>query len=108
MKYILVVPAFALAASAALRPTGTARPGAALAQHAGFQPEAALPGALQGVGIDQKLDQQIPLNLTFPDEARPRCAALQFFQPKKPVFWHWSTTAARCSAPRSSRASKAV
>ena len=25
----------------------------------------ALPGALQGVGIDQKLDQQVPLDLTF-------------------------------------------
>ena len=29
----------------------------------------ALPGALQGVGIDQRLDQQMPLNLTFSDEA---------------------------------------
>jgi protein SCO1 len=30
---------------------------------------AKLPAALQGVGIDQKLDQQVPLNLTFRDEA---------------------------------------
>ena len=29
----------------------------------------ALPGALQGVGIDQKLDQQVPLDLMFRDEA---------------------------------------
>ena len=27
----------------------------------------ALPGALQGVGIDQRLDQQIPLDLQFRD-----------------------------------------
>ena len=29
----------------------------------------ALPGELLGVGIDQKLDQQVPLDLVFRDEA---------------------------------------
>ena len=29
----------------------------------------ALPGALQGVGIDQRLDQQVSLDLMFKDEA---------------------------------------
>ena len=36
-------------------------------QNANLKP--ALPGALAGVGIDQKLDAQLPLNLTFRDEA---------------------------------------
>jgi protein SCO1 len=46
----------------------------------------ALPGALKGVGIDQKLNQQIPLNLVFHDEAGRNVALSSFFQPKKPVI----------------------
>lgn len=46
----------------------------------------ALPGALQGVGIDQKLNQQIPLDLVFRDEAGRNVALSTFFQPKKPVL----------------------
>ena len=51
-----------------------------------FNLKPALPGALQGVGIDQKLDQQIPLNLTFRDEAGRDVPLSSFFQPKKPVL----------------------
>ncbi len=47
--------------------------------------KAKLPAALQGVGIDQKLDQQVPLNLTFRDEAgRPLPLATYFHG--KPVL----------------------
>lgn len=46
----------------------------------------ALPGALQGVGIDQKLDQQIPLNLVFRDESGRQVPLSTYFQSKKPVL----------------------
>jgi protein SCO1/2 len=51
-----------------------------------FNLKPALPGALEGVGIDQRLDQQIPLNLTFRDEAGRDVPLSSFFQPKKPVI----------------------
>ncbi len=46
----------------------------------------ALPSALQGVGIDQKLDQQLPLQLTFRDESGRDVKLSTFFQTKKPVI----------------------
>uniref|UniRef100_Q02BR0 Electron transport protein SCO1/SenC n=1 Tax=Solibacter usitatus (strain Ellin6076) TaxID=234267 RepID=Q02BR0_SOLUE len=46
----------------------------------------ALPGALLGVGIDQKLDQQVPLNLTFKDEAGRAVPLSTYFQSGKPVI----------------------
>jgi len=46
----------------------------------------ALPGALQGVGIDQKLDQQIPLGLVFRDEAGRQVPLSTFFHAGKPVL----------------------
>jgi protein SCO1/2 len=45
-----------------------------------------LPGALQGVGIDQKLDQQVPLNLVFHDEAGRDVPLSTYFTGKKPVI----------------------
>jgi len=45
----------------------------------------ALPGALQGVGIDQRLDQQIPLSLTFRDEFGRNVQLSSFFH-GKPVI----------------------
>jgi protein SCO1 len=44
-----------------------------------------LPAALQGVGIDQKLDQQVPLNLVFRDEAGRTVPLATFFH-GKPVL----------------------
>jgi len=44
-----------------------------------------VPGALQGVGIDQKLDQQIPLNLTFRDEYGKTVPLSTYFH-DKPVI----------------------
>jgi protein SCO1/2 len=46
----------------------------------------ALPRGLEGVGIDQKLDQPVPLNLTFKDEAGRDVALSSFFYSKKPVI----------------------
>jgi len=46
----------------------------------------ALPGALAGVGIDQKLDAQIPLNLIFKDEAGRSVPLSSFFQSHKAVI----------------------
>jgi protein SCO1/2 len=46
----------------------------------------ALPSALEGVGIDQKLDAQAPLNLVFKDEAGRSVPLSTFFQPGKPVI----------------------
>jgi protein SCO1 len=46
----------------------------------------ALPGALQGVSIDQKLDEQIPLYLKFKDEAGRSVQLGEFFKTGKPVI----------------------
>ena len=46
----------------------------------------ALPGALQGVGIDQKLDEPVPLNLLFRDEAGRSVPLATYFQGRKPVI----------------------
>ena len=46
----------------------------------------ALPGALQGVGIDQKLNEQVPLDLVFRDEAGRDVPLSSFFQSGKPVI----------------------
>jgi len=46
----------------------------------------ALPGALQGVGIDQKLDYQLPLDAVFRDEAGRSVPLSAFFASKKPVI----------------------
>src|ERR1035437_6640934 len=46
----------------------------------------ALPGALSGVGIDQRLDQQVSLDLMFQDEAGRSVPLSTFFQRGKPVI----------------------
>ena len=53
-------------------------------QDANLKP--ALPGALQGVGIDQKLDRQIPLNLLFTDEYGKQQPLSAYFRSGKPVL----------------------
>jgi len=69
---------------------GFAQPGQLLgpAQQSAMQDanlKPALPGALQGVGIDQKLDQQVPLNLLFKDEFGNRVPLSTYFKSGKPV-----------------------
>jgi protein SCO1 len=46
----------------------------------------ALPGALRGVGIDQRLDQQVSLDLMFKDEAGRAVPLSTYFQRGKPVI----------------------
>src|SRR5438477_11059333 len=46
----------------------------------------ALPNGLAGVGIDQKLDQQIPLDLNFKDEFGRTVPLRSFFKSGKPVI----------------------
>src|SRR5258705_2027242 len=46
----------------------------------------ALPSGLEGVGIDQKLDQQLPLDLIFQDEAGRAVPLSTFFAGRKPVI----------------------
>jgi protein SCO1 len=45
-----------------------------------------LPQGLQGVGIEQKLDAQLPLNLEFTDEYGQKVALSRYFEAKKPVI----------------------
>jgi protein SCO1/2 len=46
----------------------------------------ALPGALAGVNIEQRLDQQVPLDVNFRDEAGRTMPLASFFQEGKPVI----------------------
>ncbi len=55
------------------------------AQQAGI-PAAALPMAVQGVGIDQNLNAQIPLELTFKDETGQTVRLGQYFRGKPVVL----------------------
>src|SRR5450631_1115173 len=71
--------------------TGLAQPGQLLgpAQQSRMQDsnlKPALPGALAGVGIDQRLDQQVSLDLMFQDEAGRSVPLSTFFQRGKPVI----------------------
>lgn len=47
--------------------------------------KAALPGELKDVGIDQRLDQQVPLDLVFRDEAGRDVPLSKYFESGKPV-----------------------
>ncbi len=47
----------------------------------------ALPGALKGVGIDQRLDAQIPLDLNFTDETGRSLPLSTYFSSGKPVVF---------------------
>jgi protein SCO1/2 len=76
---ILLAAALALPAQQLLGP-----PRQSAMQDSNLKP--ALPGALQGVGIDQKLDQHIPLNLTFTDEFGKKVPLSTYFQSGKPVI----------------------
>jgi protein SCO1 len=83
---VLSIGLFALAVRAALAQPGQPAPAqqSYSMQDANLKP--ALPGALQGVGIDQKLDAQVPLDLVFRDEANRPVQLSSFFQSGKPVI----------------------
>jgi protein SCO1/2 len=77
----------AAAAAAALAQPGQPAP---IQQSLSMQDKSlkpALPEGLQGVGIDQKLDSRVPLDLVFHDEAGRSVALGSFFQARKPVIF---------------------
>jgi len=77
VKRLLILLILASAASAQTPlPSVSAKPGGAAAQ---------LPAALEGVGIDQKLDAQLPLALFFTDEDGRRVQLRDYFG-KRPVI----------------------
>ena len=80
-----MVAFFATAFTAAAQPGQPApvQPSISL-QDSNLKP--ALPGALAGVGIDQKLDQLVPLNLNFVNEAGATVPLSSFFHTGKPVI----------------------
>jgi len=52
---------------------------------------------LRGVGIDQRLNNQVPLDLKFRDETGQIVTLSSYFG-KKPVILRWFITVARCCA----------
>jgi protein SCO1/2 len=76
---IILAAAAALPAQQLLGP-----PRQSAMQDANLRP--ALPGALQGVGIEQKLDARVPLELTFTDEFGKKAPLSTYFQSGKPVL----------------------
>lgn len=79
MKFALLLLATTLPAQQLLGP-----PRQSAMQDTNLKP--ALPGALQGVGIDQKLDERIPLDLMFTDEFGKQVPLSTYFRPAKPVL----------------------
>jgi len=81
-KATLVFTATVLAVSAQPGEPAPAQPSYSM-QASNLKP--ALPGALQGVGIEQRLNQPVPLNLTFKDEYGRAVPLASFFH-GKPVL----------------------
>ena len=81
-----VLTIVALAASAALAQPGQPAPVQPTFSMQDSNLRPALPGALQGVGIDQRLNAQIPLDITFRDDLGRTVPLSTFFQKGKPVL----------------------
>jgi protein SCO1/2 len=75
----------ALAAAAASAQPGQPAPAQPSISMQDSNLKPALPGALQGVGIDQKLNVQVPLDLTFRDELGHTVPLSTYFRSGKPV-----------------------
>jgi protein SCO1/2 len=82
-RIVLSTAALALPAFAQPGQPAPAQPSYSL-QDTNLRP--ALPGALKGVGIDQKLNFQVPLDVTFKDETGRSVPLSSYFQSKKPVI----------------------
>jgi protein SCO1/2 len=80
---ILLALAFAAIAMAQPGQPAPAQPSYSM-QDSNLKP--ALPGALIGVGIDQKLDEQVPLNTMLKDEAGRDVPLSTYFSKGKPVL----------------------
>jgi protein SCO1/2 len=76
--------ALAFLAVAALHAQQLGPPRQSAMQDTSLRP--ALPASLAGVGIDQKLDTQVPLHLTFTDEFGNQIPLSTYFHPGKPVI----------------------
>ncbi len=63
-----------------------AQPPSSFARDKVEKPSQVSPSDLADIGIDQHLDQQIPLDLTFKDEDGNAVQLAQFFQPRRPVI----------------------
>lgn len=84
MKLVLTLAALA-ASSAMAQPGQPAPPLASRSLNSG-QSSSQLPPGLAGVGIQQKLDNQLPLHLKFRDEYGQEVALGKYFESKKPVL----------------------
>ncbi len=80
---VLLALAFASIAMAQPGQPAPAQPSYSM-QDSNLKP--ALPGALIGVGIDQKLDEQVPLNTMLKDEAGRDVPLSTYFSKGKPVL----------------------
>jgi protein SCO1/2 len=76
----------ALAASSAMAQPGQPAPPLASRSLNSGQSSAQLPPGLAGVGIQQKLDNQLPLHLKFRDEYGQEVTLGKYFESKKPVL----------------------
>jgi len=83
IKPMIFVALAALAASAQPGQPAPAQPSISM-QDSNLRP--ALPGALQGVGIDQNLNVQLPLDLTFRDELGRTVPLSTYFHGGRPVI----------------------
>ena len=83
IKLVTLVTLAVAAASAQPGQPAPAQPSISM-QDSNLQP--ALPGALQGVGIDQNLNAQLPLDLTFRDELGRTVPLSTYFRSGKPVL----------------------
>jgi protein SCO1 len=84
VKRVLTIAA--LAASAVLAQPGQPAPMQPSRSMQDSNLNTKLPDGLQGVGIDQKLDQQLPLDLKFRDEFGHTVPLSSFFHSNKPVI----------------------
>ena len=85
----------------------TGAPGAPATSASRAWPSSAMPAPLREIGFDQNLDQRVPLDTPFRDEAGrdgPRSATTSA---RGRSCWCSSTTTARCSARRCSTAWRA-
>ena len=85
MKFKQVIIGFAASVLASFAQPGQPAPMQPTYSMQASNLKPALPGALEGVGIDQRLNQAVPLDLTFRDEAGRPVQLSSFFQ-GKPVL----------------------
>src|SRR5215218_7406146 len=83
--YLCLVFVFGVSSAWAQSPPGPSSPLYGARPETG-SPSTGLPTALRDVRIEQKLDQQLPLDLVFRDEAGQQVKLGQYFGKKPVVF----------------------